>query len=301
MRQSNLLVTDREALMAARVEIAERFPGGFSFSETSVRLLRKKTRALVDGFFLQSLKERMFEAGGAWWFPEMAASAKTLKRVVEQAAIWLSDYGFFEAASLYHIFSPSDFTGVLTEADFTAFFSCLLNAKKKNLPAKIERWNKSAFCVGANKTLTDCLEESALALETIVREKSGIAAEAQAAESFPHLRTDVLVKIASEFSPCIRLTESGGIACWVCEEAALPADFSERLTLTVEKLEELGLEVSADNLNTALSLHYDFNFAAEFGLKNKSAFKRVVTENYRSSLSRRWYYNNFIFQAASNV
>jgi len=61
----------------------------------------------------------------------------------------------------------------------------------------------------------------------------------------------------------------------------LPEDFSENLTIIVDKLLALGEKVSAANLQLALSLHYSVRFREEYPLKENATFMRVCENKYQ--------------------
>lgn len=74
----------------------------------------------------------------------------------------------------------------------------------------------------------------------------------------------------------------------------LPENFSEILSSTLERLEEIGLPPSQETLHTTLSLELGVNFKSEFSLPDWDTYRRLIRAYYKGQPHREWKNNIFL-------
>ncbi|MFH1739384.1 MAG: hypothetical protein ABIH23_10290, partial [bacterium] len=129
--------------------------------------------------------------------------------------------------------------------------------------------------------LDGCLTATSKAIAKQLEGAGGTLAFNEIALAMPHLTTEALESIRTQFMLEVYAAEVGGVPCWCNTEAIpLPEDFSEKLTTAVDTLVVLDEKVSAAKLEFALNLFYRTRFREEYALLDKDAFMRVCAKYY---------------------
>lgn len=85
-----------------------------------------------------------------------------------------------------------------------------------------------------------------------------------------------------------------GIVCYQTLDALeLPDDFSDKLSDTLYRLDNVGLTPNEEVLHTALSLTLCVNFKAEYNIPDPATYRRIVDIYYKANPPREWKYGVF--------
>ncbi len=253
--------------------LAKECPNGVSFNPMAVRLLKRKLS--FEDLQVRNLQANMFQLENGLWFSiEMISNDDTRLALRGQARTWLMEHGYFSVEQLFNNFysvlsnltTPEDFATFLRHLGFT-----VVEGKKGDL-----------FCLHSSTSLDECLMKTSRAISKQLDEVGGTLIFNEIAMAMPHLTTEALENIRTQFLLVVYAVEVGGVPCWCSTEAIpLPEDFSEQLTTIVDTLIVLDEKVSIAKLEFALNLFYRTRFRKEYALLDKNTFMRVCAKYYR--------------------
>lgn len=254
--------------------LARECPNGVSFDPMAVRLLRQKVP--FEDWQINDLKAAMFHLGkGLWFSREMILLDDESRLAFEgQALEWLMEHGCFSVERLF-----SDFCGVfrhIAKPDDCAAFL-------RHLGFTVDVWrNGGHFCSQPPPILDDSLAAISDTIAGWLEEAGGTLTFHEIEQEMPHLTTEALEGIRTNFLPEVHEAEVGGVLCWCSTESIhLPEDFSEKLTDAVDKLVALDKKVSVANLEFALNLLCHIRFRVKYALTNNDTFMRVCAKHYQ--------------------
>jgi len=268
------------------------YTNGFRFDSTSLRLLSRKTDFDIDEHMQSALKQQMFSRDDDIYFLfDLIASTETRKEIVDFADLLLAEYGCFELPELYRLYADRLNRKIIINADnFEKFYEQIGNPNVRCVAApyignKIARFRKNAnvwrnFEAIANKIIAVASDEFA-----------GVISEDDLHAKFCAFSADLLAKIIERCADDRLIhTEINDIVCYQTLEAlGLPENFSNTLSETLERLEELNLSPTEDVLHTALSLTLGVNFMADYNLPTQKIYRRLIDISYKGEPRRQWY------------
>jgi hypothetical protein len=121
-------------------------------------------------------------------------------------------------------------------------------------------------------------------------EFGGVVSEEDLQKKFCAFSTDLLSKIIKN---CIGgellRVEINGIICYqTFDSLGLPNNFSDTLSDTLYRLDDLGLIPNEEVLHTALSLALGVNFKTEYNIPDQATYRRIVDVCYKAVPPREW-------------
>jgi len=268
---------------------------GFRFETTYINLLSNATGVEVDEKMQAALKRIMFRRDdGVYFLFDTVADAATRKDIVDFADSYLQEYGCFEIPEFYQLYVEKVNPGCIRNADdFENFYEQIGKSGVRCVQApyignRIARYS-SGNVWGTFK------EVAAKIVVVISEEYYGSCNEDDLHAKFCAFSTDLLGKIIKQCAAddLIRVEINDSVCYQTYDALGLPDDFSEQLTETLERLDEIGLTIYRDALHTALSLKLGVNFMAEFNLPDWDTFQRLTAAFYKAEPRREW--KHYIF------
>jgi hypothetical protein len=268
---------------------------GFRFETTYITLLSNASGVDVGEKMQSALKRIMFRRGDDIYFLlDIVADAATRKEIVNRADSYLQEYGCFEIPEFYKLYIDKVNLACIRNADdFESFYKQIGKSGIRFVQAPTFG-NRIARL--SNVSLWETFKDVAAKIVTMISEEYyGSCNEDDLHTKFCAFSTDLIGKIIRQFSAddLIRVKINGSVCYQTYDAFGMPEDFSEQLSETLERLDEIGITIDRDALHTALSLKIGVNFMAEFNLPDWDTFQRITTAFYKAEPRREWKRNIF--------
>jgi hypothetical protein len=267
------------------------YVSGFRFDTTALRLLSNKVGVEVDDNMHTTLKRQMFcRDDGIYFLFDHIADAETRKDIVQFANSWLDEYGCFEVPELYGLYADRLNAKIVGNADdFEKFYEQIGN---RGVRCVVAPYIGNRIARFSNANVWGSFEAIADKIIAVANDEfGGVISEDDLHTKFCAFSVDLLAKIIKHRAEdrLVR-TEINGIVCYQTLEAlGLPENFSDTLTETLERLDELNLVPNEEVLHTALSLVLGVNFKAEYNLPTQEIYRRLIAVHYKGEPRRQWY------------
>jgi hypothetical protein len=275
--------------------LSEDYAAGFRFDATALRLLSNKTGVEIDKNMQSALKQQMFRRNDDVYFLlDVVADMETRKDIADCADSLLGEYSCFEISELYalHVnrLNPKCIGGA---DDFEKFYERVGNRDVRCVAAprignRIARYSNGnvweTFGTIAQKIIAVANDEF-----------GGVVSEDDLHQKFRAFSADLLAKIIRNcVGDELLRVEINGIVCYQTLNAlGLPDDFSDMLSDTLYRIDDLGLTPSEEVLHTALSLALGVNFKAEYNIPDQATYRRLVDVYYKADPPREWKHGVF--------
>jgi hypothetical protein len=265
------------------------YAAGFRFDATALRLLSSKAGVEIDKNMQSALKQQMFCRNGVYFLLDAVADAKTHEDIAGFADTLLDEYGCFEMSELYALYAdrlnPKCIGGT---DDFEKFYERIGNRDIRCVTAPRIGNRIVRYCNGNVWETFDIIAQKIIAVTN--DEFGGVVSEDDLHKKFRAFSTDLLAKIIKNcIGDELLRVEINGIVCYQTFGAlGLPDDFSDTLSDTLCRLDDLGLPSNEEALHTALSLALGVNFKAEYNIPDQATFRRIVDVHYKATPSREW-------------
>ncbi|MDR0705543.1 MAG: hypothetical protein LBF88_11220 [Planctomycetaceae bacterium] len=271
--------------------IIGKYPNGFSFEPTALRLLEGKIGYIPEENDLAEMKQEMFQRqDGVYLFCEHVANEKTRKEIINTAEEWIRDFGCFSLEVLRDRYSLK-IENLLN--DIVCFEDFLKQLHYPDSVYKTTWFSSDKFriarsvgvkCEAAIAKLTQCIEK--------IIDQKYCAADYEIIEEIPALNNALLLAVIKDKMPYIIATENNGTMCFQLAENHIPDDLNEKIHEAVNKLEFVNLEITQEALHTVLSLLYQKNFNETYLLPDMKTFRKII-ERYYNCTNRIWKNNIF--------
>lgn len=275
--------------------LTQNYVSGFRFDTTALLLLGAATGVEIDEHMQAVLKRKMFRRDdGVYFLLDTVADAPTRNDIVEFADTCLQKYGCFEIPEFYKLYEDKVNPKCIGNADdFESFYEQIGNSGVRCVAAP-QIGNRIARFSNGNVWGT-FKEISAKIVAAITDEFYGSVNEEDLHSKFSAFSTDLLAKIIKNCAAdeLVRVEINGSICYQTFDALGLPENFSDVLSETLEKLEDIGLKPSQDVLHTAISLKLGVNFLSEFNLPDWDTYRRLITIFYKAEPRREWKRNIF--------
>jgi hypothetical protein len=275
--------------------LREDYAGGLRFDPTAIRLLSSKAGIAINKKLQASLKQLMFRRGDDVFFLiDAVTDAQTRRDMVDTSDAFLAEFGCFEVSALYALYMDKlNPKSIASADDFEKFYACLGNRDVRFVPAQRYGSRIARYSSGNITGLFGDLAERVI--EFINGDCGGIASEEDLTAKFRAFSAGLLSWIIkSRFGSALVRVEINGMVCYqALDTLGLPEGFSDILTETLERLDDLRLPPSEEVLHTALSLALGANFKSEYNIPDQAAYRRLVDVYYNASPPREWKYGVF--------
>lgn len=289
---SHSATTQNDRVKIVCESIIQNYPNGIVFSTTAIRLLSGKLGFSIDEHMQVEIQRQMFKcADGIWFFPDAIADNNSQQQILINAAQWLKRWHFFSISALYE----SAYSLISDKCDnldnFESFYNYLASTDPAlNNTRTVTWWNM--FRVVRTKDIscdTAFSQISGNNLKPLIDNAGGVLSESDLLCEFPALDSGLLTAIIRDYMPWVFKTEIGGLVCFQNEyHMGLSGDFKDRLVAVINKLVEIRIPLSDDNINTALSLELNVNFCEEYNIPDKKTFRRLIERHYIEEPARIW-------------
>jgi DNA-binding XRE family transcriptional regulator len=275
--------------------LSEDYSGGFRFDATALRLLSNKVGVEIDGNMQSTLKRQMFRRNDDVYFLlDLVVDAETRKDIVGFADALLDEYGCFEIPELYARYAdrlnPKCIGSV---EDFENFYE-RISRRDVRCVAAPQIGNRIARYINGNVwEIFSAIAQKIIAVTN--GEFGGVISEDDLHRKFRAFSVDLLAKIIRYcVGDKLLRVEINGIVCYQTLDAlGLPEDFSDTLSGTLCRLDDLGLTPNEETLHTALSLALGVNLKSEYNIPGQTAFRQLVDVYYKADPPRKWKYGVF--------
>ncbi len=275
--------------------LTQNYASGFRFDTTALLLLGAASGVAIDERMQAALKRKMFRRDdGIYFLLDTVADASTRNDIVEFADSYLQKYGCFEIPEFYKLYEDKVNPKCIGNADdFESFYEQIGNSGVRCVAAP-HIGNRIARFSNGNVWGT-FKEVSAKIVAAITDEFYGSVNEDDLHSKFCAFSTDLIAKIIKNCAAdeLVRVGINDSICYQTFDALGLPENFSDVLSETLEKLEDIGLEPSQDVLHTAISLELGVNFLSEFNLPDWDTYRRLITVFYKAEPRREWKRNIF--------
>jgi hypothetical protein len=270
--------------------LSEDYSGGFRFDATALRLLPNKVGVEIDENMQSTLKQQMFRRNDDVYFLlDVVANAETRKDIVSFAGALLDEYGCFEIPELYVLYAdrlnPKCIGGA---EDFENFYE-RISRRDVRCVAAPQIGNRIARYINGNVwEIFSAIAQKIIAITN--DEFGGVISEEDLHQKFCAFSTDLLAKIIRNcIGDEILRVEINGVTCYQTLDAlGLPDGFSDMLSDTLCRLDDLGLTPNEEILHTALSLALDVNFKVEYNIPDQAVYRRLIAACYKADPPREW-------------
>ncbi len=294
----DLLGNDGKATVVpdALIETLNRsYSMGFRFETTYINLLSNASGVEIDEKMQSALKRLMFRReDGVYFLLDTVADAATRKDIVDFADAYLEEYGCFEIPEFYKLYVDKvNSTCIRNADDFESFYEQIGKSEVRCVQApyvgnRIARYSSGSVW-GTFKEVAEKI------VAVISEEYYGSCNEEDLHTKFCAFSTDLLGKIIKQCAAddLIRVEINGSVCYQNYDALGLPENFSEMLAEALERLSDIGLDLTQDALHTTLSLKLGVNFKAEYNLPDWDTYRRLITAFYKAEASREWKYKIF--------
>lgn len=276
--------------------LKKNYASGFRFDTTYINLLSNASGVDVDRQMQLALKQMMFQRNDDVFFLlETVTDAETRQAILDFSDRWLEEYGCFEISALYKLYENKVNPNCIRNADdFESFYKQIGKSGIHCVQAPYIGNHIARYSNGAVWTIFREVAEKMVAV--ITDECYGSCNEDDLHTRFCAFSTDLLSKIIKRCAAdqLIRVEINNCVCYQTFKALGLPENFSEILTETLERLDEIGLESAQNELHTAISLNLGVNFMAEFNLPDWETFRRLIAVFYRAEPRREWKSNVFL-------
>jgi hypothetical protein len=270
--------------------LSKDYSAGFRFDITALRLLSNKANVEIDKNMQSTLRQHMFHRDDDVYFLiDVVTDAETRKDIAHFADSLLDEYGCFEVQELYALYADRLNPQCIGCADdFEKFYERIGNRDVRCVAAPRIR-NRIARYSGGN--VWELFGTIAKRIISVANDEfDGVISEEDLQKKFRAFSTDLLAKIIRN---CIGdelfRVEINGIVCYQTLDAlGLPDDFSDTLSDTLYRLDDLGLTPNEEVLHTALSLALGVNFKAEYNIPDQATYRRIIDVYYKTDPTREW-------------
>lgn len=271
------------------------YASGFRFDTTYIKLLSSASDVDIDSRMQAALRRMMFRRDDDIYFLfDVVADATTRKDIIDFADSYLEEYGCFEIPEFYKLYKNKVNPNCIRNADdFESFYEQIGKRSVRCVQApyignRIARYSNGAVW-------TTFKEVAAKIVAVIIGEYYGSCNEDDLHTKFCAFSTDLLGKIIKQCAAdeLIRVEINDSVCYQTFGALGLPENFSEVLTETLERLDDIGLESAQDALHTAISLELGVNFMVEFNLPDWETFRRLIAAFYKAEPRREWKSNIF--------
>ena len=268
--------------------LEKKYPRGFVFDTTSVRLLSEATGFFIDRDIEKKLKQTMFKkTSGIFFLLSQATDKETRSEINKKAIDFLEKFNCFELSILYDKYIDRlNINCISSLDDFEAFFKAIFANEisiTSPLRIKIVRLNHSV----TNDILL--LDITKKLLSFFQNESVGAIQEDELQNYFPNISTTTINILLSKFSENIIKTEINGIVCYqTFDTIGLPDDFSDMLCETLSLLDDLKLTPTVETIHTAISLRLSTNFSDEYNIRGNGILKKIISYYYKNIVIREW-------------
>ena len=275
--------------------LSQNYASGFRFDTTALLLLGAASGVEIDEHMQVALKRKMFHRDDDIYFLlDTVADAATRNDIVESADAYLQEYGCFEISEFYKLYEDRvNPKSIGSAVDFESFYKQICNSGVRCVAAPQIGTRIARFSNG--NVWGTFKEVSAKIVAAITDEFYGSINEEDLHSKFCAFSSDLLAKIIKYCAAeeLVRVEINDSICYQTFEALGLPENFSDVLSETLEKLEDIGLEPSQDVLHTAISLDLGVNFLSEFNLPDWDTYRRLITVFYKAKPRREWKRNIF--------
>jgi len=272
--------------------IIEKYPNGFSFEPTALRLVEGKIGEKLDEIDIAEMKQEMFQRQDeVYLFVEQIASEKNRKEIVETAEHWIDSFGCFSLDALFEKYAVK-IKNIFNVEDFGTFLEKLhypLEAYKTigyPIPPKCYLTRP----IGITKEIA--LQKLAQCIKEVIDEKYS-AADYEIMERIPALNGELLIAVVKDKIPQVIKTENNGVQCFQFSENHLPDDLETKIKGIIEQFERINLPLSQEALHTALSLAYNCHFNEMYMIPDMKSFRQLAAMYYKNE-DRNWKNNVFV-------
>ena len=283
------------------IEVLSRsYSTGFRFEATYINLLSNASGVEVDEKVQSTLKHLMFKRNdGIYFLLDTATDATTRKDIVDFADSYLEEYGCFEISEFYKLYVDKvNSTCIRNVDDFERFYEQIGKSGVRCVQAPSVGNRIARF---SNGSVWGTFKDVATKIVTVISgEYYGSCNEDDLHTKFCAFSTDLLGKIIRQCAAdeLIRVEINGSVCYQTYDALGLPEDFSDVITETLERLDEIGLTVYRDALHTALSLKLGVNLMDEFNLPDWDTFQRLIASFYKVEPRREW--KQYIFREVTS-
>ncbi len=275
--------------------LTKNYPSGFRFETTYINLLSNESGIRIDECLLATLKQIMFHRDDDIFFLlDQATDEDTRKEIIEFSDAFLQKYGCFEISEFYKQYQERINPACIRNAyDFECFYEQIAGGQVRCVRAP-QVGNRIARHV--NRNMRTIFDEVAGEIVAIIKNKYyGSCTEDDLHKEFCAFSKDLLSKIIKNFvaNELVRVEINGSICYQSFEALGLPEDFSDILSTTLERLNEIGLEPSQEVLHTAISLDLGVNLKSELSLPDWDTYRRLIATYYKGEPRREWRNNVF--------
>lgn len=276
-------------LESVKKTMLEFFPQGFSFAETSVRLLNSKLDVPLSDKELRMLKREMFHRSDqVWLLPEMVSTKKAIANSVHLADRWLVEYGAFSLSVLRENFSVPLRNLPNPERDFRFFVTAVVLPRMKQRAQVIGKQTLQQ-CIPATVSEAEVLTQEAKHIRKILQDAGDAVSLEQLDNATPVLNTSLDKMLVEEYIPDAVEFQMDDITYWkLLEYFYLPETFNEDLSAAIEALESGNEMVTLPLIDLELKKSYDCDFSEEYAIPDDGAFRQIVSLCYVGTEPRRW-------------
>ena len=272
------------------------YSGGFRFEATSISLLAITSGIQIDQKIREKLKSSMFgRKDGLFFLPDQIVDKETQIDLLTTTDAYLQDYGCFEISEVYQQFEKRlNSICIKTVEDFEDYYLWSAQRDVRCVAAPQIR-NRIVRYSSGNVWAT--FDEIAKKIEVFINDcHYGSCTEEELYGEFSAFSKNLLGKIVRccASNELVRVEINDTICYQSFAALGLPDNFSEILSATLERLEEIGLSTSQEILHTALSLDLGKNFKTEFSLPDWDTFRRLIRVYYKEQPYREWKNNIFV-------
>lgn len=273
---------------------------GFRFETTYINLLSNASGVELDERMQSALKHVMFRRDdGIYFLLDRVADAAMRKNIVEFADGYLQEFGCFEIPEFYKLYEDKVNPNCIRNADdFESFYEQIGKSGVRCVQAPYVGNRITRF---SNGSVWGTFKEVAAKIVSVINDEYyGSCNEDDLHTKFCAFSTDLLGKIIKQCATeeLIRVEINDSVCYQTYDALGLPADFSDVLAETLERLVDIGLDPSRDVLHTAISLKIGVNFMAEFNLPDWDTFQRLTAAFYKAEPRREW--KHYIFGEVTN-
>lgn len=281
---------------AIREVLRSTYSGGFRFEATSISLLASASGVQIDSKLKEELEGSMFgRKDGVFFLADQITDEETQSDLLSMTDMYLQAYGCFETSEVYQQFkkrlAP---TCIKTAEDFEAYYLWVTrdNVRCVAVPqirSRIVRYSSGNAWAAFGKVAKEIVA-------FINEEHYGSCTEEEIHEKFPAFSKNLISKIIRHCVPdeLVRVEVNDTICYQSFAALGLPEDFTETLSSTLERLDEIGLPPSQETLHTALSLELGANIKSELGLPDWNTYRRFISAYYKGQPHREWKNNIFV-------
>jgi hypothetical protein len=280
---------DDDLLASVIYVLAKNYSNGFRFDSTTLRLLSDESGVVIDDTIQTNLNKLMFKRNDDIYFLiDNVAEKEILDDIINKASEWLNNFGCFEIAELYELFSDIINSSCIYDVTtFEEFYESITN--------------QTVRCVGVYNTRIARQRDSniqnlfsTLAANFVKythKECSGVISEDDLKNEFPAFSLFLISVIIKEYTEDLIKTEINGIVCYqTLDSLGLTEDFSDTLLNVIADLDNLSLIITEDSLHTALSLKLGVNFKIEYNIPDDKTYRRLIDTYYKNgdAPKRKW-------------